>query len=327
MTYNGETLAEFAHGKSSGWLYYVNGELPKVGITAYTLKDGDKVEWLYTSDYKQESGGSSMGSGGSSRDPGTKSDKPTVGIPVEWVNPYTDVQEGDWYFDAVRFVSEKKLFSGMTATEFAPGISLSRAMLVTVLWRYAGSPAGWENPFTDVPNGSWFTQAVAWAAENGIVNGVGNGMFEPESSMTRAMLVTVLWRYAGQPQAAANPFTDVPGGEWYTQAVAWAAENGVVNGIGGGKFDPNGRVTREQAAAILFRYAQYKGLEAVTLEENLGAYTDADQISEYAVQAFNWVVGQGLMTGVTDTTLEPASSATRAQVATILMRYCQALKE
>ena len=80
-------------------------------------------------------------------------------------------------------------------------------------------------------------------------------------------------------------------------------------------------------AAILFRYAQYKGLEAVTLEENLGAYTDADQISEYAVQAFNWVVGQGLMTGVTDTTLEPASSATRAQVATILMRYCQALKE
>ena len=100
-----------------------------------------------------------------------------------------------------------------------------------------------------------------------------------------------------------------------------------MNGYGDDLFGPNDAITREQMAAILFRYAQYKGLEAVTLEENLGAFEDAGQISEYAVQAFNWVVGQGLMTGVTDTTLEPASSATRAQVATILMRYCEALEQ
>ena len=114
--------------------------------------------------------------------------------------------------------------------------------------------------------------------------------------MTRAMLVTVLWRYAGQPQAAANPFTDVPGGEWYTQAVAWAAENGVVNGIGGGKFDPNGRVTREQAAAILFRYAQKVGAASAE-RADLSGFPDANAVSDYASDAMRWVVAEGIIGG------------------------------
>ena len=144
--------------------------------------------------------------------------------------------------------------------------------------------------------------------------------------MTRAMLVTVLWRYAGQPQAAANPFTDVPGGEWYTQAVAWAAENGVVNGIGGGKFDPNGRVTREQAAAILFRYAQKVGAASAE-RADLSGFPDANAVSDYASDAMRWVVAEGIIGGSREYDgrdwLKPQGSATRAQVAAILMRYIE----
>lgn len=254
MTYNGETLAEFAHGKSSGWLYYVNGELPKVGITAYTLKAGDKVEWLYTSDYKQESGGSSMGSG-SSRDPGTKTDKPTEA----WVNPYTDVKDGDWYFDAVRFVSEEKLFSGMTATEFAPGVSLSRAMLVTVLWRHEGEPAAAAAAFADVPADAWYAKAVAWAAANGIVKGVTETEFAPDAPISREQLATLIYRYANYKKYAAKDggklnFTDADRVSAYAvPALSWATANGVVTGRDDGSVDPQGGATRAETAIVMMR--------------------------------------------------------------------------
>lgn len=181
-------------------------------------------------------------------------------------------------------------------------------------------------PYTDASPDSWYASAVRYTYDNGLMNGTGEYSFEPESSMTRAMLVTVLWRYAGQPQAAANPFTDVPGGEWYTQAVAWAAENGVVNGIGGGKFDPNGRVTREQAAAILFRYAQKVGAASAE-RADLSGFPDANAVSDYASDAMRWVVAEGIIGGSREYDgrdwLKPQGSATRAQVAAILMRYIE----
>ena len=178
-------------------------------------------------------------------------------------------------------------------------------------------------PYTDASPDSWYASAVRYTYDNGLMNGTGEYSFEPESSMTRAMLVTVLWRYAGQPQAAANPFTDVPGGEWYTQAVAWAAENGVVNGIGGGKFDPNGRVTREQAAAILFRYAAKSGFDT-SARGNLDQYPDRGDVSGYAVEPLSWAVAEGLIKGTDNGNgilLDPQGNATRAQVATIIMRF------
>ena len=178
-------------------------------------------------------------------------------------------------------------------------------------------------PYTDASPDSWYASAVRYTYDNGLMNGTGEYSFEPESSMTRAMLVTVLWRYAGQPQAAANPFTDVPGGEWYTQAVAWAAENGVVNGIGGGKFDPNGRVTREQAAAILFRYAAMSGFDT-SARGNLDQYPDRGDVSGYAVEPLSWAVAEGLIKGTDNGNgilLDPQGNATRAQVATIIMRF------
>ena len=183
-------------------------------------------------------------------------------------------------------------------------------------------------PFTDVEEGAWYYDAVAYIYDKGMMTGVTDTTFEPDATTTRGMIVTMLYRLEGEPAVDnAAAFADVAAGAWYEKAVAWASQNGIVNGYGDDLFGPNDAITREQMAAILFRYAQYKGLEAVTLEENLGAFEDAGQIGEYAVQALNWAVGQHLITGVTDTTLEPQSSATRAQVATILMRYCEALEQ
>lgn len=264
MTYDGETLAEFEHGKSSGWLYYVNGELPKVGIADYTLKAGDKVEWLYTSDYKQESGGSSMG-GGSRREPDTKTDgkteetPTTPAAPAEWVNPFTDVKADDWYFDAVRFVSEEKLFSGMTATEFAPGVSLSRAMLVTVLFRREGAPAAKAAAFTDVAADAWYAKAVAWAAANGIVKGVTETEFAPDAPISREQLATLLYRYAEYKQYASKDgdkpnFTDADRVSAYAvPALTWATANGIVAGRDDGSVAPQDGATRAECAVVMMR--------------------------------------------------------------------------
>lgn len=138
-----------------------------------------------------------------------------------------------------------------------------------------------SKPYHDVDTGRWYHEGIDYAIAHGLMNGVGNGMFEPGSSMTRAMLVTVLWRYAGSPAGWENPFTDVPNGSWFTQAVAWAAENGIVNGVGNNKFEPDSNITREQMAAILFRYAAKSGFDT-SARGNLDQYPDRGDVSGYA---------------------------------------------
>lgn len=179
-------------------------------------------------------------------------------------------------------------------------------------------------PFTDVNTGDWFYDYVAYVYANGLMDGTSATTFEPNGTMTRAMLVTILWRMEGEPIVNyLMPFTDVDGGAWYAEAVRWASSEGIVEGVSDTEFAPNEAVTREQFAAILYRYAQYDGMDAVTLEENLGGFTDADSISEYAVPALNWAVGEGIITGTTATTLEPQGTATRAQAAAMLMRFAE----
>lgn len=179
-------------------------------------------------------------------------------------------------------------------------------------------------PFTDVAPGAWYYDAVSYVYANGLMDGTSATTFEPNANMTRAMLVTILWRMEGEPVVNyIMPFTDVDGGAWYAEAVRWASSEGIVEGVSDTEFAPNEAVTREQFAAILYRYAQYDGMDAVTLEENLGGFTDADSISEYAVPALNWAVGEGIITGTTATTLEPQGTATRAQAAAMLMRFVE----
>lgn len=177
-------------------------------------------------------------------------------------------------------------------------------------------------PFTDVHTGDWFYDAVEYAYENGMMDGIGNNLFSPNGTTTRAMIVTILHRLENQPASGSSTFTDVPAGQWYTNAVAWAAANGIVDGYGDGRFGPNDTITREQMAAILYRYAQFKGYD-VSNTGNLSGYTDAAQVSEWARTAMGWANAQGLITGNTATTLNPTGSATRAEVATILMRFVE----
>ena len=181
-------------------------------------------------------------------------------------------------------------------------------------------------PFTDVVAGTWYYGAAAYAYNNGLFAGMTPTTFAPNATMTRAMLVSVLWRLAGAPAPKApNTFVDVPDGAWYTDAVTWAAENGVVSGIGGSRFDPSGFVTREQTAKILYNYAHSKGYD-VSARADLTAFPDAASVSGWAEEALSWANAAGLINGTVrdgQTILDPQGSASRAQVAMILMNYVE----
>lgn len=178
-------------------------------------------------------------------------------------------------------------------------------------------------PFTDVASDAWYAQAVAYVYRQGLMSGTAQDRFSPDLTTNRAMLVTILYRLAGSPAVSdAAAFTDVASGDWFASGVAWASANGIVTGYGDGRFGPNDPITREQMAAILYRYAGFAG-QSTTGQADLSGYTDAGRISPYAAAPMGWAVDSGLITGVSAGTLAPGGSATRAQVATILMRFCE----
>ena len=189
---------------------------------------------------------------------------------------------------------------------------------VTVTVTFAETPL----PFTDVTEGDWFYDAVRYAYETGLMDGVGDSLFAPNSETTRAQLVTILYRLEGEPEVSGTSgFTDVEAGTWYTDAVAWAAANGIVNGTTDTTFAPGEDITREQLVTVLYRYAESKGYD-VSASADLSGYPDAGQVQDYAQPAMAWAVAEGIVEGV-DGTLNPAGNATRAQIATILMRFCE----
>ena len=180
-------------------------------------------------------------------------------------------------------------------------------------------------PFPDVTEGDWFYDAVRCAYETGLMDGVGDNLFAPNSETTRAQLVTILYRLAGQPEPGGDSgFSDVETGTWYTDAVAWAAENGIVNGVSDTEFAPGDDITREQLAAILYRYAAYQGYD-VSQRADLSGFGDASSISGYAQEALSWAHAQGLVLGFEDGSLRPQGTASRAQIAAVLMRFLAAV--
>ena len=182
-------------------------------------------------------------------------------------------------------------------------------------------------PFSDVTESDWFYDAVTYAYENGLMDGVGTGLFAPNSETTRAQLVTILYRLAGQPAPSGDSgFSDVETGIWYTDAVAWAAQNGIVNGVSDTQFAPGDDITREQLAVILYRYATYQGYD-VSQRADLSGFVDAGTISTYAQEALSWANAQGLVLGFEDDSLRPQGNASRAQIAAVLMRFCQTVAE
>ena len=182
-----------------------------------------------------------------------------------------------------------------------------------------------ETKFNDVSANDWFASAVDYVTGKGMMNGTADNTFSPKANTTRGMVVTVLYRLENQPSTSAASFTDVASGAYYANAVAWANANGIVSGYGSGKFGPNDKVTREQLAAILYRYAQYKKYD-VSGANSLDGYADAQSVSSYAVPALQWANAAGVVTGKSGSKLDPKGNATRAEVAAMLMRFCENVK-
>lgn len=202
-------------------------------------------------------------------------------------------------------------------------LSLALALCLVCSLLPGTALAAGENPFTDVPASHWAHDDITYVYENDLMNGTDGSLFSPESTTTRAQVVTVLYRLAGQPAADwANPFWDVPASAWFHDAVTWAWENDITGGVSSTHFGAGNAVTREQLATFLYRYAQDQGYDT-SARADLSGYSDAGLVSSYATEALSWANATGLITGTTATTLSPQGSATRAQVATILSRFCQ----
>ena len=201
--------------------------------------------------------------------------------------------------------------------------------VATMLPPYIGSATGGKKPdtdvrlpFTDVSRTSWFYADAAFVYEKGLFSGTDSSTFSPDASMTRAMLVTVLYRLEGQPAVTgSSSFADVKSGVYYERAVIWAAANGIVTGTGSASFSPDAKVTREQLATILYRYAQYRKLDT-SANAKLNGFSDADNVSGYAGAALGWAVAEGLVNGASGR-LMPKGNATRAQVAAIFHRFVE----
>lgn len=256
----GQTLAQFDKGADSGWLYYVNGEVPQVGIKDCEVKAGDVIEVKYTADYKQESGyrggGNSSGKKDDAKKDDDKKDEETK-EPTVWTNNYSDVSEKDWFFEAVKFNAENNLFTGVSDNEFAPQATLTRGMFVTVMHRAAGTPESGENKFVDVAVGSYYEKAAAWAAERGIVNGVSENEFAPDDDITREQIAVILYNYANakaEKLLSEADFEDVSAvSEWAVEAVSWAVENGIITGRDD-MIAPQDIATRAEAAVMIMRF-------------------------------------------------------------------------
>lgn len=229
---DGTRVAEFSKGQNSGWLFRVNDDFPDVAMDEYQLQDGDVIEVLFTADYTQEPG---------------------------MLLPFTDVSWDHWAYSAVKRVYTRSLMVGVSDTSFAPDQALSRAMLASILYRLAGEPAVTaENPFTDVPADRWYTDAVIWAAENGIVVGCGDGTFRPNAPATRAQTAVMLYAYANfagrntSQRADLSAFADaadVP--SWALAEMQWANAAQLILGRDGKLLAPNAETTRAEMASIL----------------------------------------------------------------------------
>ena len=239
-------------------------------------------------------------------------------------------------FELAQLLHESETLTGHAREDYAKVIEDAKAAIeaaktpeevdeILAAAREALKTAGCPSTnFTDVEENGWYHTGVDFMVRNGFMNGVADDAFDVDGNLTRAQLVTILYRIAGEPESTAtNPFADVADGQWYTNAVIWAAENGIVKGVNTTTFAPNDQITREQIATILFRYAK-----AEKAEGKLAGFPDAGKVSDYAADAMAWAVEQGLINGISEsdgkTYLAPQETATRAQIAVILMRYLTA---
>ena len=235
-------------------------------------------------------------------------------------NTYIDLTK---YFPTWRGHTFIGWYSERSLMNKVSGVYLTKDMTVYAGWRVDENPGTGANPFTDVSEKDWFYGDVMFVYENGLMLGTSKTLFSPYGTATRGMMATILWRMEGSPAPKGkNSFTDVEAGKWYADAITWTAENGIFAGYGKDKFGPDDPITREQLAAIFYRYADYKGYD-LTVKGNLDKFKDADKITDYAKTAMQWAVGSGLVKGKSGNLLDPQGTATRAEIAAMLHRFIE----
>ena len=317
-TYKLPTLPNQGYNRFQGWRSSVNGEVypggQEVTISADTTFT---AQWAYippaNPNYKITIG--DMENGTVTANPTAAKAGATVTLTATPDEGYAvgTVTVTDRFGNAVR-VTEN---SDGTYTFTMPNGQ------VTVKATFVETEAPVDEPFVDVAEGDWFYDAVVYAYQNELMDGVGGNRFAPNSETTRAQLVTILYRLEGEPAVSGDlPFTDVEAGIWYTDAILWAAQNNIVNGVSDTEFAPGDDLTRQQLVTILYRYAEAKGYD-MSASADLSGYPDAGQVQDYAQPAMAWAVAENIIQGMEDGTLKPAGNASRAQIATILMRFCE----
>ncbi|MCQ5042398.1 InlB B-repeat-containing protein [Dysosmobacter welbionis] len=299
-----------------GWYTEKSGGTKITTATVFSAKTTVYAHWTYT------------GGGGGGYNPpvtyytlrfetGGGSDIPSV---REAYNTYIDLTKYVPTWRGHTFIgwyTERSLMNKVS------GVYLTKDMTVYALWRVDENPGTGANPFTDVSEKDWFYGDVMFVYENGLMLGTSKTLFSPHGTATRGMMATILWRMEGSPvPKGKNSFTDVEAGKWYADAITWTAENGIFAGYGKDKFGPDDPITREQLAAIFYRYADYKGYD-LTVKGNLDKFKDADKITDYAKTAMQWAVGSGLVNGKSGNLLDPQGTATRAEIAAMLHRFIE----
>ena len=304
----------------------------EITVNGQTIKPTESYTFKYTPSSGSSSGGSSSGkttykvttsavnNGGVNASPSNAEKGATITITLSPDKGYKldklTVTDGSGKTVSTVKKSDTVYTFTMPASAVKVGVSYVKA---------TETPS--ETKFNDVSANDWFASAVDYVTGKGMMNGTADNTFSPKANTTRGMVVTVLYRLENQPSTSAASFTDVASGAYYANAVAWANANGIVSGYGSGKFGPNDKVTREQLAAILYRYAQYKKYDVSVGEDtNILSYDDAQSISSYAIPAIQWACGAGVVTGKSGSKLDPKGNATRAEVAAMLMRFCENVK-
>ena len=247
-------------------------------------------------------------------------------IPAALAADETGVEE------AVEVLAGLGIVSGCSDGSYHPEDNLTRAQFckLAVLAEGHGdkiNAGAYRTLFSDVPGSNWAAPYVNLAYEEGLVSGYGDGTFRPDETATRAQVVTLLYRIAGEPavdDSKALPFTDVNLESWYGSALRWAYQNGITTGVSADTFAPDDCVTREQLVSFLARYAKVTGAYE-KVSEDLSSFSDRDRVSSYAVESMQWAVANGLILGTETGKLEPMATATRAQLAAVVARYCQSI--
>ena len=338
----GYALSEFTNGKKSGWMYTVNGTHPNQGLKNWTLNDNDVVVWHYVNDYSHEVADwfndpnyPSLGNGTYYNGWLRAADISPEQYVNELLGKILKVGKNGTVEPKLTFqhIGKSVTFTFKPDTGYkvkdvkvngksVGAVTTYTVDKLTVSTRIEVTFTNGKLPFTDVRESDWFYDDVVFAYENGLFSGTSDTTFSPNTSMTRAMLVTVLYRLEGQPAVnGRSGFSDVQYNGYYEDAVTWAADNGIVNGTSTTTFSPNANVTREQMAAILYRYAQYKKYNTAA-SSSLNSFSDHTSVSGYAVASLQWSVAEKLVNG-SNGKLMPTGNASRAQVAAILHRFAE----